>query len=496
VSLVQVLSLSDNAIDGMDWVVTLPNLRVLRCDANRINHIPPQIVNLRQLTWLDVSHNPIDRIPFQILDLLSPGASLCRFDWFTPTLRPIYLRRRSTSALVSHLRLESFLSSSDRNDIQPDDDVTVCDVTVGIFGEAGCGKTSLVRALKDQRGVCRETASSTNSCTSGRQQHRHLAVDRFSIAVASPNPTSTTSGCVDSWSSPGANRRNSDTSRTNGTTTADNSTSGSAICDVTTVSFSGDYVDAYVRQLKTDVRILLVDVTSLEPAAQNGGGSGRQHAFDRHAARTRMWLESLHELDPDSPVLIVGTHADLVRSAGAFDDLFDELFSSDARRQHLRRYAADRCPQCLLCSDARKMSNATLSKSRSSPGGHFDGLTVASPDIVASPIGSGGTDFRRSPSLVSLPHIIGYTLVDSVRFYPKSESKKTNVSVERLRATIRRLGLARGDRIPASWADFGRHVHGLGPECGLAATPCLPLDDIVCIGRRYGVDSAQVCVAD
>jgi len=94
-----------------------------------------------------------------------------------------------------------------------------------------------------------------------------------------------------------------------------------------------------------------------------------------------------------------------------------------------------------------------------------------------------------------LPHVVGYVIVDSVRNYPKTDSKKANnASVERLRAVLQRVGLARADRIAATWADFGRHITSLGETCGLAGTPCLTFDDVICIARNYGIDSSQVRV--
>ena len=91
--------------------------------------------------------------------------------------------------------------------------------------------------------------------------------------------------------------------------------------------------------------------------------------------------------------------------------------------------------------------------------------------------------------------MVGYVLVDSVRNYPKTDSKKANnASVDRLRTVLQRVALGRADRVAASWADFGRHITSLGDTCGLAGTPCLALDDVTCIARNYGIDSSQVTV--
>lgn len=341
---------------------------------------------------------------------------------------------------------------------------------------------------------------------------------------------------------------NSDISRTNNGT----SPRSSRRCDVTTVEFSGDFVDAYTRQLRPDIRLLLVDLTSLEPSPGNGAtGQHYHHQPVRHVTRTRMWLEALYELEPDSPVIVVGTHADLVRSTSGFDALLDELFSPAARRLHLRCYGSagspGHCPNCLLCAGATDSSNrkstrsttttvgahAPLFKSRSSPVGRFDELSIhqmADDDIDAMPNGhasattpddkftaiasasplqmSRSRDHRKcssadngaspSSSVSSVfPHVVGWAVVDSIKNFPKSESKKSNVSIERLRGLIGRLALGCGSaaascRIPARWSALARHIDSLGVDCGLAATPCLPVDDIVCIARSYDVGPNEV----
>jgi len=55
-----------------------------------------------------------------------------------------------------------------------------------------------------------------------------------------------------------------------------------------------------------DLYILVVDLTALELH------NGSQHLFARHVSRLQMWLQALNEMAAETPVLIVGTHAEQV----------------------------------------------------------------------------------------------------------------------------------------------------------------------------------------
>lgn len=45
----QVLSFSNNRMDDISFVCNLFNLKVLKCDRNRVSHLPKKLVNLQEL---------------------------------------------------------------------------------------------------------------------------------------------------------------------------------------------------------------------------------------------------------------------------------------------------------------------------------------------------------------------------------------------------------------------------------------------------------------
>ena len=124
----QVLTFSNNRIENISWVVALMNLRVLRCDRNRITRLPNQLANLRELLVLDVSHNRLECIPPSFASLIR---RLFRFDYYNLTLKPKHITR-DKAQLMAYLELESYLSQSPTRGPSRD-------ITVAIVGRVALG---------------------------------------------------------------------------------------------------------------------------------------------------------------------------------------------------------------------------------------------------------------------------------------------------------------------------------------------------------------------
>lgn len=457
----QVLSFCDNRIETIALVATLPNLRVLRCNANHIVRLPTQIVNLSQLVWLDVSHNRISRIPVSLLDLVR---RLCRFDYFNLHLQPAHVRR-SKAALLANLELECFLTNALSKKICANDLVMV------VFGETGAGKATLVQALKDSKGVARHES----------KPHKYpVRIHQFDLTVRSGTDSSSRSvngtPCSDAASKSGFS--------------IDEWSSDAASRFVTCVVFGGDHLDVFTSSVRADIYLLLIDLTSLEHH------NGSQHLVARHVARLQMWLQSLYELSPDVPVLIVGTHADLAKSVTFYDvcTTLDGLMAK-ARQRHRVRYADTRCHNCLLCCEKTMGGRHALTKSRS---GHLGFADLSSTHTSRTPSISGHAGLPPQEELsrptdssgLSFPHVVGYYEVDSKRCYPK-DSKKTNFSIEQLKSAILRMALSR-EGIPVEWIAFSRQLQATSSANPSRPITCMSLEDVVSMARSFDISESQV----
>ena len=218
----QVLSFSNNAIDNISWVVNLPHLRVLKCDRNCITRLPTQLINLRELSVLDCSHNRLEYIPTSFGELVR---RLYCFRYYNNTLRPLYIRS-DKSQLLAHLELETYLMQS-TNSMR-----TVRDITVAIVGESHSGKSTLVEALKADRGICKSEVRNTKSSTFDIQQFEMHCNDEC--------------------------------------------------CYMSTIVLANEILDNFCKNIQVDLYILVVDLTSLE--LQNGS----QHLFARHVNRMQV----------------------------------------------------------------------------------------------------------------------------------------------------------------------------------------------------------------
>lgn len=415
----QVLSFSNNRIDNIAWVVTLPNLRVLRCDRNSIGRLPSQMVNLRELTTLDVSHNRLEYIPASFVDLLS---RLYFFEYFNLTLRPKHVRR-DRAQLLAHLEMEYFLShSAGRKNVR--------DITVAVVGEMHSGKTTLVEALKDEKGLCKQDIRNQST----------FEIHQFDMR------------------------------------------SNESSCHVSTLVLANDILDNFTRNIHVDLYLLTVDLTSLELH------NGSQHLFARHVSRLQMWLQALYEMAADTPVLLVGTHAELVKSM-SFSDIWHILegLLDQSRLHHIKRYADSRCQNCLLCCPKSLAVRHMVTKSRSGSAGFVDLSFPHCEPVMNGHVSS--TDPAPSGKY-RFPHVVGYYETDSRKHFPK-DAKKVNMSIEQLKSAIIRLTQgSMNDGIPSNWLAFTRHVATIKEQA--PGIPCIPYEEVVSIARSFDIAHTQV----
>jgi len=138
--------------------------------------------------------------------------------------------------------------------------VCVQDLTIGIVGEAHAGKAALVEALKSDRGLCKQHDASSKS--SSRNVSSPYELHHFNL----PSPEGgSAGGTIEGGEEVGGN-----------------------FCSA--VVMATDILDEFVRNVKVDLYLLVVDMTTLEIQR------GTQHLFNRHVNRLQMWLTALYEV--------------------------------------------------------------------------------------------------------------------------------------------------------------------------------------------------------
>ena len=552
----RVLSFSDNRVETLTpWIVGLRELRTLRADRNRLTRLPSELGDLDRLTSLDVSHNRLDAVDPQLLDLI---VRLPHFRFVGVALRPraAAAATRDVSELAAHLELERLLEGGgERKHQQPatttvvknigggasfavDHSVTttagagggrpgVRDLTIAVVGETNAGKRSLVEALRSERGVCcrrPETKSSTTSVAGGDGVHRHSPLS----ATAGYDVCQLDLYSIASIASAGVSGASNGTINDDDDCNAGGGGFGSMTYHVNVVVMANDFLDGFTRDVDVDLYLLAVDLTSLELQRNGGAASQQQHLFSRHLSRLRMWLRTIYELNADVPVVVVGTHAELVnQKAAPFGSIWHavEALLDRSRGDHSRRYAETPAAACLLCSAKNHAVRHPHVRTRPTSAGYVDlslnDVTTTSSTTTTTTRTGGVSEFTSTNGYIPIyvndcgngagddsptenfrfPHIVGYYEVDSKKPFPKDgNNKKSNVGIDALRAAVVRhattvgLSVSCGStvsrRVPPSWVTFVRNLATLSDRAPSIAF--LPTSEIVAIARSFEISAADV----
>ena len=446
---------------------------MIRCCHNRLTRLPIQLDGLHDLMVLDVSHNRLQEIPSTFSELIR---RLYFFGYYNRTLKPPHILQ-DKSQLLRHLELQQLLASTPQMPL-------VHDISVAVVGESHSGKTTLVEALKADKGICKFDLRHGSA----------FDIQQFEMH--------TNEDC----------------------------------CYVSTLVLANDILDNFCRNIHVDLYLLVFDLTSLELH------NGSQHLFQRHVNRMQMWLEALYEIAPQTPALIVGTHADSVKSM-SFNDIWRilENFMDLGRGQHLANYAESRHPNCLLCNPRGAAVRHVLAKSRSGSAGFVD---LSYPPSHGEPMMNGHVPTSGEttpPGRFRFPHVVGYYEIDSKKHIPK-DAKKSNISIEQLKGAIMRItsshhhhqqlqqhnhisnpqqsynhpdggGPGGGNNgpvvglndnavlsspmpmficpgvngVPASWLSFVRHITEVNPHLS-----CMPYEEVMARAKSYDISSAHV----
>ena len=462
----EVLSFSNNRIENISWLASLPSLRVLLCNRNCISKLPIHLTSLKHLTTLDISHNRIEHIPPILIEVLT---QLHTFEFFNISLRPKIIRHDKLQ-LFTHLDMEYYLQSLQQQQQQQPQAYNLRlsrDITIAVVGESHSGKVSLVEALKDEKGISRGLVDAKQS--SHHKSHTGFQSHQFDM-------------------------RTSD---------------ASVSCHVSAIVIGNDVLDNYTRNLKVDFYVLTFDMTSLEMH------NGSQHLFARHISRLQMWMQALFELSPETPVLLVGTHAELVRSSSSMTDIWDivEALLDHSRPHHAKKFAEKKCPYCLICNpktSGRKTGQGRNRIAISSAGfvdltsphfenvgfinGHqssHDNSTLNSNTPQPANITINNSNFTAKIHHFRYPHIAAYYEIDAKKPFPK-DSKKANASIDQLKNAISRLASLQNKSfcVPSVWLAFVRHLSAIRDESPNVIG--ISYEEIIPIARSFEIPPTQV----
>ena len=280
---------------------------------------------------------------------------------------------------------------------------------------------------------------------------------------------------------------------------------------ITMVVLEMEKLDFYMKELWFDAVVLTIDLTVFE--TQNE----LHHVLtNRNLTALELWLETLEEIYPKTPVLLVGTKAELIKSSTTFSSAlkFIEALLDKGRASHVQNFSNQLCSTCFLCTTkailSRCLNIKTSSKfniscidfSLNSTYGSVTNPCLMTQSVESSSTAENFGDYaynveENSKASKSFPHVVGYYEVDSKKYFPK-ESKKHNSGLEFLKKGILRhfandnclYSLKRqGSNIPENWISFIRHLNSI---CKMEAPLFIPYDEIVSICRSFDIVFWQI----
>ena len=289
---------------------------------------------------------------------------------------------------------------------------------------------------------------------------------------------------------------------------------------ITMIILDVDKVDFYVRELWFDAVLLTIDLSVFEAPNE------LQHVqTSRQLTGLELWLETLEELYPETPVMLVGTKSEQLRSSSTFSVALKALEEvlDRGRSCHIHKFSHNLCSTCFLCTSKAILSRCLNIKASSK-------FNISCIDFsLSSTYGTATTPCFMAQSVVSsisnstnncdssyqanysmsnddsqraindFPHVVGYYEVDSKKPFPK-ENKKQNPCVEYLKKAILRHFASdnclyslrkNGNNIPENWMAFIKHMSSIC-KTQINGPPVLAYDEIVSICRSFDIVFWQI----
>ena len=441
-----------------DEIGELKNLTTLSCDGQKLEALPRTLSNLEQLKILSFNNNMIDNI-FVVAELTSLETLRCKRNKIDQLPKKLEKLQKLFSLDISYNPLKSIPHTMldlvkrlvhfeyysallrpkhviyDKRQLVAHLEVQSFllqtsavrnqrDANIMFVGDSLCGKHALISALSSEKGVAKEAP--TQNIT-----HFNLTNDKETIHVSG-------------------------------------------------FSLSNTILNPFLKNAVMDLYVLTFDLSSFE-AQQNS-----PHIFARYLNRLQLWLETLFELAPLKPVILVGTKADVVKNPERLWECLERLLD-EGRDKHMEYYYDCDHPHCLLCNEKGSAQRVTMERSKQNKMGFVD---LANIENRSTPNGH-IPNAENGNGQLRMPHIIGYFEVNCIKLLPK-ESKNGNTSINLVKeAIVRAIRNSAVSGIPPEWLNCLERLH---KRKQVSNNPIMSIQDVNTIASGLGIQDDHIPV--
>ena len=199
--------------------------------------------------------------------------------------------------------------------------------------------------------------------------------------------------------------------------------------------------------------------------------------------RVEIWLASIYAQAPNSPVILVGTHADgEMISVSLLESTWQSIKTllNSGRRKHRDVFSNNPLHKCLICSSSDMVRKST------------DGMAgyVKVESSVNGSVCKENEHVDSTDNCNVFPHIVGYFEVSNLKKIPRKVFSSKNTSVEQLKECLYGVALemvSQNPCLPRKWINL-RNVLDKKVE---KHYPVISYQEFVELARECGIDQSN-----